>query len=312
MVKKSNFLIGICAVTVLVSLTAGIVSAATVTQNITYQGKLTDAAGNPLTGTYSVTFKLYDVSSGGTALATDIHSVTASKGLFTTQITADPGIFDGRAVWLGVKVGSDAEMTPRQEIRPVPYALGLRPGAVITGDAGANPSLKVINTGNNVAALLAGTTGTNSPALFANALGASPAVYASSPNDIGVYGIGKTGAFFTTNLAGSAGNVYPGVNVSTVYSYNDGVLINTIGNWSNGVTAQTWGANSGGVYAVTNGDHSAGVMAITSGNSSDGVYAWTNRDDSEGVYAQTYGDHSDGISARTYGTNSAGVYAYSE
>ena len=80
------------AVAVLVSLTAGIASAALVTQSITYQGKLTDAAGNPLTGTYSVTFRLYDVSSGGTALATDIHSVNASKGLFTTQITADPGI----------------------------------------------------------------------------------------------------------------------------------------------------------------------------------------------------------------------------
>ena len=119
--KKSKNLMILFAVAVLVSLTVGIVSAATVTQNITYQGKLTDAAGNPLTGTYSVTFKLYDVSSGGTALATDIHSVTASKGLFNTQITADSSYFDGRALWLGVKVGSDAEMTPRQSLQPVPY-----------------------------------------------------------------------------------------------------------------------------------------------------------------------------------------------
>ena len=55
------------AVMVLVSLTVGMASATPVTQSITYQGKLTDAAGNPLTGT-TVTFSLYEVSSGGMLL----------------------------------------------------------------------------------------------------------------------------------------------------------------------------------------------------------------------------------------------------
>ncbi|RPI38920.1 MAG: hypothetical protein EHM53_07550, partial [Methanoregulaceae archaeon] len=62
------------------SLTAGIATAAPVTSSITYQGKLTNAAGGPLTGTYSVTFKLYDASTGGITLNTDTHSVTATNG----------------------------------------------------------------------------------------------------------------------------------------------------------------------------------------------------------------------------------------
>jgi hypothetical protein len=100
-------------------------AAATVGSTLNYQGKLTDAAGNPLTGSYSVTFKLYDVASAGTALSTDTHSVTTNNGLFTTTIAVDPSVVDGRALWVGITVGTDAEMTPRQVIRPVPYALNL-------------------------------------------------------------------------------------------------------------------------------------------------------------------------------------------
>jgi hypothetical protein len=107
----------------------GLVAATPVTQSVTYQGTLTDSSGNPLTGTYTMTFQLYDVVSGGTALATDTHSVTVDKGLFTTPATFDSSFYDGRALWLGIKVGSDPEMTPRQEVRPVPYALNLRVSA---------------------------------------------------------------------------------------------------------------------------------------------------------------------------------------
>src|SRR5512136_1031694 len=122
----------LAAVGILCFLCTG-VSAATITQEITYQGKLTNAAGTPLTGSYSVAFSLYEAPTGGTALANSTKTVACANGLFTTQLAFSQLYFDGRALWLGVKVGSDPEMTPRQEIRPVPYALGLRPGAWITG-----------------------------------------------------------------------------------------------------------------------------------------------------------------------------------
>ncbi|MFO7632533.1 MAG: hypothetical protein R6W76_08345, partial [Caldilinea sp.] len=50
-----------------------------------------------------------------------------SNGLFTTllgDVAALPtSIFDGQNLWLGVKVGTDAEATPRQRIAAVAYAL---------------------------------------------------------------------------------------------------------------------------------------------------------------------------------------------
>ena len=114
------------------------VSAASVTDSINYQGRLTDSSGSPLSGTYTMTFGLYDVSTGGTTRATDTHVVAFADGLFNTGIDFDRSYFDGRALWLGVTVGKDDEMTPRQELRPVPCALSalsLVPGANIIGSA---------------------------------------------------------------------------------------------------------------------------------------------------------------------------------
>ena len=98
------------------------------------QGYLTDGAGNPLNGNYSVTARIYDVSSGGTALCSDTETVAVSNGLFTMDVnncTNDD--VDGRQLYLGIQVGSDAEMTPRRAIYAVPYAFSLRPGAIISG-----------------------------------------------------------------------------------------------------------------------------------------------------------------------------------
>jgi hypothetical protein len=94
---------------------------------ITYQGRLVDAAGNPVAdGPYSMMFRLYDVAAGGTAGWTETKAVTVTGGLFTTLLgdttALDVGLFDGRDLWLGVQVAAEAEMTPRQRIASVPYA----------------------------------------------------------------------------------------------------------------------------------------------------------------------------------------------
>ncbi len=93
-----------------------------------YQGVLKDNLGNPLTGSYSITFRLYNVASGGTALWTETQgSVSVANGLFSVllgSVTAlAPANFSESDRWLGVQVGSDAEMTPRQRIASVAYSL---------------------------------------------------------------------------------------------------------------------------------------------------------------------------------------------
>jgi len=100
---------------------------------IPIQGRLTDSAGNPLNGNYSITASIYDVETGGTALCSDTETVAVNNGLFTMNVdTCTSDDIDGRQLYLGVQVGSDAEMTDRQPIYPVPYAMSLVPGAKIS------------------------------------------------------------------------------------------------------------------------------------------------------------------------------------
>ena len=102
--------------------------ASTVPTMISYQGQLLDNGGNLVpNGTYSMTFKLYNVASEGTALWEETHpNVEVTSGLFNVQLGGggnplDPSDFTG-ATYLGVAVGGDLEMTPRQQMVSVPYA----------------------------------------------------------------------------------------------------------------------------------------------------------------------------------------------
>jgi hypothetical protein len=145
----------IIKITSLLSLAAGFVligaiAHAQVPQLMNYQGVLKDSGGTPIDGTVSIVFSIYDVSTGGTALWSETQgSVSVTGGLFNVLLgssTALPaGLFYGTYApasspdrYLGVKVGIDPEMTPRQRLVSVSDALKaedadtLGDGAVIT------------------------------------------------------------------------------------------------------------------------------------------------------------------------------------
>jgi intein/homing endonuclease len=99
---------------------------------LSFQGRLTDSLGNPITTATNVQFKLYNVSTGGTPLYTaGPCSITPDQdGIFSTLIGQSCGseipnsIFtENPNVYLGVTVGADSEMTPRQPIANVGYAI---------------------------------------------------------------------------------------------------------------------------------------------------------------------------------------------
>lgn len=103
---------------------------------IPVQGRLTDENGEPLDGIFDIRLAVYDVAAGGTALCADTDTVGVQNGLFNANLdSCTSGNLDGRQLWLGVKVGVDAEMTPRQPIYAVPYAWSLRPGANIVNQS---------------------------------------------------------------------------------------------------------------------------------------------------------------------------------
>ncbi len=132
---------------------------------IPVQGRLTDAGGNPLNGDFNVTFRLYGVLSGGTELCHDTNNVHVVQGLFNSEIWGNcQDNITGDQLYLGIEVGSDGEMTPRQPIYATPYAWSLRPGAVISASLGTTPNLHLetwSTNGRGLRAYAMATTGTN-------------------------------------------------------------------------------------------------------------------------------------------------------
>jgi len=103
------------------------VAVAQVPSTMIHQGRLLDRSGAPSTGSQSIVYRIYDSATGGTPIWTETINVTLDDGYFSTQLGATtpltPMVFAGRTRFLGVTVGTDPEMTPREPIGSVPYAL---------------------------------------------------------------------------------------------------------------------------------------------------------------------------------------------
>jgi len=95
-------------------------------QTLSYQGLLTDSLGTPLPdGSYSVTFKLYETSSGGSESWQEGKLVQVERGVFSTTLGDVAPIslpFDVQ-YWLGVQIGSDPELSPRMKLSATGYSV---------------------------------------------------------------------------------------------------------------------------------------------------------------------------------------------
>jgi hypothetical protein len=100
-----------------------------------HQGKLLDSSGNPVAdGNYTVMYRLYHESSGGTPVFTDTNTVAVTDGYFNSDFgasSADPKIF-AEQTWLEITVNGET-LTPRQFLRGAPYASGLVAGSAAVG-----------------------------------------------------------------------------------------------------------------------------------------------------------------------------------
>lgn len=92
---------------------------------INYQGMLTTPGGSPVpNGDYSIRFRIYTASVGGSTLWDKTKSVTVTNGLFNVKLGESTPInlpFNA-LYWLGIKVGGDAELSPRTQLTAVGYA----------------------------------------------------------------------------------------------------------------------------------------------------------------------------------------------
>jgi len=106
---------------------AGGLSAQAFPTTIPLQGRLVKQIGGNVNGATKLTFRLYTLPAGGTALWTEVQpAVAVTNGLFKTElgsVVALPvALFDGRTFHLGVQVESDQEMVPRLVLTSQAYA----------------------------------------------------------------------------------------------------------------------------------------------------------------------------------------------
>ncbi len=114
--------------------------AAAAPPTFSYQGTIRLADGSLASGTFKLTIKLYNQAVGGAPLYTEtFDAVAVTDGLFSIVIgdqpnnALDPAIFTSPNIFLGVTLGTDSEMVPRQRLHPVPLAMGLTAGGGVPG-----------------------------------------------------------------------------------------------------------------------------------------------------------------------------------
>ncbi len=102
---------------------------AAIPQVISYQGRLTDSVTDePISGTFILTFELYDAETGGSHLWTESHTVEVdSNGLYSVKLgSINP--FAGSAdfseqYWLEISIDDSVELVPRYKLGSSPYSI---------------------------------------------------------------------------------------------------------------------------------------------------------------------------------------------
>ena len=122
-------------------------AAQTVPYKVNFQGRLTGSTGDVVAdGSYNIRFRIYSVSTGGSAVWTETRETTnrisVTNGLFSVQLgdvtTLSPSIFTSQPLYLEVELPSTATatcstascaswtegaMTPRSKFGAAPYAM---------------------------------------------------------------------------------------------------------------------------------------------------------------------------------------------
>lgn len=121
---------------------------AAVPTTMPYQGYLTNNAGQPVNGTFSVVFALYNVPSGGSSLWSETQpALNIVAGVVSTDLGLAVPLPDSLfrdPLYLGVRVGADAEMAPRLRFGSAPFARisgGVSCGSGITNCSGVCANL---------------------------------------------------------------------------------------------------------------------------------------------------------------------------
>jgi len=115
----------------LTTLLAGLLAsqAFAVPMALSTQGRILDADGQPLEGPVSVSFRIMDAETGGTALWSDALSLDLHNGFYTARLGGEDGaaplgseVLDQAPLWLELQLDGEDPMAPRLPLTSVPFA----------------------------------------------------------------------------------------------------------------------------------------------------------------------------------------------
>jgi len=228
---------------------------------INFQGIL-DSAGNPLANkTKSVEFRIYAVPAGGTVFWSETQSVTTNAGgvfnvLLGFSNPIPDTVFDDTVRYLSINVGTDGEMSPRQQI--VSNAYGYRvatvdgaTGGVISGNTSIQSDLTVsgkatIGPGHTNTGTSAFVAGANNTASGQSAMALGGSCTANAFNAAALGGFGNTASSTVAVVVGGQSNTASGLR-STVTGgiANSATGENSTVGGENNVAAGRWSLAAG-------------------------------------------------------------------
>lgn len=135
---------------ILVAAVAMTRQAGAVPSSINYQGRITDAAGQPVSGRHTLAFRIYNSLRGGELIwGPQTQEATLTGGSFNVVLGPQDSegrslsdAFTGNERFLGITMNSGEEMRPRQQFVSAPHALvtrGSLPAGAILPYYGTTP-----------------------------------------------------------------------------------------------------------------------------------------------------------------------------
>jgi hypothetical protein len=264
----------VTALAVILAVSAG---TAAVPQTISYQGVLRDAGGNPVAdGVYSVTFRLYDVSTGGTALWSETQTVSAANGIINATMGATSALtlpFDTQ-YWLGVSVGAEPELVPRTALASAPYALNAASDGDWTVLGGnvyrSSGNVGVGTTAPNYRVDVHSSGGTEASAHFTND------ITGSGTADGLALGVSSGGESYVMSWEDATGLVIGSDGYATVRVYPGNVYVNgNLSTFGGGIFVESFDMDTGAAdgYVLTADASGAGTWQPAPSGGDDGD--WT-------------------------------------